>query len=86
MPRLSRGEDPGVYEDLEVARDGRLSQARPKPIGEFTDAGLTALVRGDHGDQLKPGRIGQRLELVSEVRGLAGGDGLTQQRRAARIR
>jgi hypothetical protein len=42
-------------------------------------------VRGDHGDELQPGGIGQGLELAGKLGGLAGGDRLGQQRPAARI-
>jgi arsenite methyltransferase len=42
-------------------------------------------VRGDHGHQPQPGRVGQCLELAGEIRCLAGGDRLTQQGRTAHI-
>jgi len=42
-------------------------------------------VRGDHRDQPQPGRIGQALEQPGEAGGLAGGDRLAQQPRAARL-
>jgi len=64
-----------------VVGDGRLGQ--PEWLGQLADAGLATLVRGDHGDQPQPGGIGQRLEQPGEVTGLAGGDRLAQQRRAA---
>jgi hypothetical protein len=43
-------------------------------------------VRGDHGDQAEPGRVGQGFEEPGQVGGLAGADRLAQQRRAADVR
>ncbi len=54
--------------------DRRLGQ--PQRLGEVTDASLAAFMRGDHGHQPQPGRIGQRLELVRQVAGLAGDERL----------
>ena len=63
--------------------DGRLGQAERS--GQVADAGLAAVAGGDQGDQPQPGRVGQGLEQPGEAGGLAGGDRLAQQRRAARI-
>ena len=63
--------------------DGRLGQA--ERFGQLADARLAAFVRGDHGDQPQPGRVGQGLEQPGEVGGLAGGDRFAQQGRAAHI-
>ncbi len=64
-------------------RDRRLGQA--ERLGELADAGLAVPMRGDHGHQAQPGRIGQRLELVRQVGGLAGRERLAQQRREASL-
>ena len=40
--------------------DGRLGEAQG--LGWLADAGLAALVRGNHRDQPQAGRVGQRLD------------------------
>ena len=52
-------------------------------FGQLADAGLAAVMRGDHGDQPQPGRVGQGLEQPGKVGGLTGGDRFAQQRCAA---
>ena len=78
---LVAGEDPGVHQDLEMVRDGGLSQAHG--LGKLADAGFAAFMRGDHRDQPEPGRVGQGLEEPGQICGLGGADRLAQQRGAA---
>lgn len=63
--------------------DGRLGQA--ERLGQVADAGLAVFPGGDHGDQPQPGGVGQGFEQPGQLGGLAGGDRLAQQRRAARV-
>ena len=78
-PALVPGQDARVDEHLQVMRDRRLGQ--PERLGQLADAGLTALVRGDHRDQPQPGRVGQGLEQRGQAVGLGRGQRLLQQRR-----
>jgi hypothetical protein len=79
---LVPGEDACVDEHLEVVRDRRLGQ--PERLGQLAHARFTVLVRGDHRDQPEPGRIGQRLEQLGQVRRLVRRNRLFQQRSAGR--
>lgn len=80
---LVAGEYPRLDQNFEVVGDRRLGQAQGG--GQIADARLAAVVRSDHGDQLQPDWIGQGFEHPGEVGGLAGGDGLAQQWRAAHL-
>ena len=62
-PSLVAGEDPGVHEDLEVVRDGRLGKA--EGFGQVADAGLAAFARGNHRDEAQPCGVGQRLQYMA---------------------
>ena len=62
--------------------DGRLGEA--ERFGELADTGFAVVMGSDQRYQPEPGRVGEGLEDVREVGGLAGGEWFARYRRAAR--
>ena len=79
---LVAGQQAGVDEHLQVVRHGGLGQA--ERFGEVADAGLAAVVGGDHRQQPQPGRVGDRLQRPGEICCAGGGQRLADQRGTAR--